>query len=108
MDGTTVLPGEEAVSESDEEIKLSIESTDDNFVIIKLLNKNAFIPENEYDNLFNKFYRLDKSGNREKNSAGLGLAIVKNILDLHKFEYDLRSIEEGVLFTIKAPLEQVD
>lgn len=90
------------------EIKLSIESTDDNFVIIKLLNTNAFIPENEYDNLFNKFYRLDKSGNREKNSAGLGLAIVKNILDLHKFEYDLRSIEEGVLFTIKAPLEQVD
>ena len=90
------------------EIKLSIESTDDNFVIIKLLNTNAFIPENEYDNLFNKFYRLDKSGNREKNSAGLGLSIVKNILDLHKFEYNLRSVEEGVLFTIKAPLEQVD
>lgn len=89
-------------------IKLTIEDEGYSFVSLKVLNTNAYIPENEYENLFNKFYRLDKSGNREKNSAGLGLSIVKNILDLHNFTYSLVSTSEGVLFTFTAPLVSVD
>ncbi|MGL5648598.1 MAG: sensor histidine kinase [Clostridium sp.] len=89
-------------------IKLTIQSLDNKFMTLSLLNTDSFIPENECSNLFNKFYRLDKSGNRDKNSAGLGLSIVKNILDLHEFSYTLKSTPEGVLFTFKAPLQVVE
>ncbi|MGL4873514.1 MAG: HAMP domain-containing sensor histidine kinase [Clostridium sp.] len=89
-------------------IKLTIQSKNDEFMVLSLLNTDSFIPENEYSNLFNKFYRLDKSGNRNKNSTGLGLSIVKNILDLHNFSYSLKSVEEGVLFTFIAPLQIIE
>ncbi|MGL4848424.1 MAG: HAMP domain-containing sensor histidine kinase [Clostridium sp.] len=89
-------------------IKLTIRSENEKFMVLSLLNTDSFIPENECDNLFNKFYRLDKSGNRSKNSAGLGLSIVKNILDIHNFSYKLESTAHGVLFTFKAPLEIVE
>ena len=67
--------------------------------------------EKELDNIFIKFYRLDKSGNRATNSFGLGLAIVKKILELHHSEFGVRNTELGVLFYFtlrKENLEDLD
>ena len=33
--------------------------------------------------LFERFYRIDKSGSRAEGGSGLGLSIVKHILDAH-------------------------
>lgn len=70
----------------------------DDLTFISVENKGAFIPENEIENLFNKFYRIDKSRNTSKNSNGLGLAIVKRILDLHESSYSLFNTKDGVKF----------
>ena len=70
----------------------------DDLTLISIENKGAFIPENEIENLFNKFYRVDKSRNTSKNSNGLGLAIVKRILDLHESSYSLFNTNDGVKF----------
>lgn len=67
-------------------------------VTISVENKGAYIPEDEIDNLYNKFYRIDKVRNSSNNSNGLGLAIVKRILSLHESSYSLFNTEDGVKF----------
>ena len=75
---------------------------------ISVENKGVFIPENEIENLFNKFYRIDKSRNTSKNSNGLGLAIVKRILDLHESSYSLFNTNDGVKFEFSLKKSEED
>ena len=44
-------------------------------------------------NIFNRFYKTDKSRVNEKSGAGLGLSFVKNILTLHKQKVWVESVE---------------
>ena len=69
----------------------------DNFEI-SIENTGTHIPEEELDNIFIKFYKLDKSGNRSTNSFGLGLAIVQKILELHNSTFSMTNSLNGVLF----------
>ncbi|MBE6050817.1 MAG: HAMP domain-containing protein [Clostridium sp.] len=75
---------------------------------ISVINKGSYIEPSELQNLFTKFYRVDKARRRDGNSTGLGLAIVKNILDLHNFEYSLNNIEEGVEFKYFLPKAELE
>ena len=47
-------------------------------------NFGAGIDQKDLSNVFNRFYKTDKSRHREKTGAGLGLSLCKNILTLHK------------------------
>ncbi len=72
--------------------------------VLTVENTGTHIPEEDLENLFQPFYRADKSRNRYTGGSGLGLFIVKNILDMHQFSYDVQNSESGVMFTIKFPL----
>jgi len=74
---------------------------EDKIVTLVVTNTGAHIAEEELKNLFNPFYRLDKSRNRHTGGSGLGLFIVKNILELHDFEYAIENVDDGVRFTVK-------
>ena len=41
------------------------------------------IPENEYENVFKPFYKIDKSRGDSKSSVGLGLSIASDIIKSH-------------------------
>jgi len=56
---------------------------DKNNIILDIINNGKDIPESECDKIFERFYRSDKSRNRESNRYGLGLAIAKNIVNNH-------------------------
>ena len=75
---------------------------------ISVENTGAHIPEKELSNIFIKFYRVDKSGNRSTNSFGLGLAIVKKILELHHSEFGVKNTQNGVLFYFTLRKENLD
>lgn len=79
-------------------IKFSIENKDNNKIIISVENSGKSVPEEELNNLWNSFYKLDKSRNRELGGTGIGLSIVKNILMLHNFEYGVKNTDIGVKF----------
>ena len=67
---------------SSEKIVISIEKLESK-VLISIENLGVQISKDELDNIWNKFYKIDKSRVRDKNSYGLGLSITTGILDLH-------------------------
>ena len=52
-------------------------------ISVKISDTGCGIPEDELPHIFNRFYQLDRSRNREAEHSGLGLAITKRILELH-------------------------
>gem|GEM_PF-1217644 len=72
--------------------------------LLTVENYGATLPEEDLKQLFEPFYRTDKSRNRYTGGSGLGLYITKNILELHGFSYDLANTDNGVIFTIEIPL----
>lgn len=52
-------------------------------IIFSVTNKGKEIPKEEREKIFERFYRVDESRNRNDNRYGLGLAIAKNIVANH-------------------------
>ena len=53
-------------------------SKEKNELIIQVKNEGKEIPEKEREKIFERFYRIDKSRNRNEKRYGLGLAIAKS------------------------------
>jgi len=63
------------------------------------------IPEEEHDKIFNRFYRVDKTRDRETGGTGLGLAISRATVLLHNGSINISSTQgEGSIFIVKLPL----
>ena len=52
-------------------------------IFIKIEDDGPGIPENEYDNVFKPFYKIDKGRADSKSSVGLGLSIASDIIRSH-------------------------
>ena len=56
-------------------------------------NSGQGIPARQLPNIFERFYKADRSRGMDKNGTGLGLYIVKTIIDLHGGQITAQSIE---------------
>ena len=64
--------------------KINIELNKNNAnLFIKIEDNGPGIPENEYENVFKPFYKIDKSRADSKSSVGLGLSIASDIIRSH-------------------------
>jgi len=62
------------------------------------------IPKDEIENIFEPFYRVDKSRTKKTGGYGLGLHLSKNIIEAHSGKIDIESkIDEGTIFIIRLP-----
>ena len=52
-------------------------------IFIKIEDDGPGIPEDEYDNVFKPFYKIDKGRAETKSSVGLGLSIASDIIRSH-------------------------
>jgi two-component system, OmpR family, sensor histidine kinase KdpD len=70
---------------------------------IEISDNGNGIPEEYYEEIFNKFYRLPNS---KTGGTGLGLSIVKGYIDILKGSIQIeKSVPHGAKFTINIPVE---
>ncbi|MBR5521583.1 MAG: PAS domain S-box protein [Oscillospiraceae bacterium] len=63
------------------------------------------IPSEDLDKIFERFYVVDKSRNKNISSSGLGLAIAKHIVKAHNGHISVKStLGKGTKFTVKLPV----
>lgn len=73
--------------------------------LICIENKGAHIPSEELPNLFNRFYRLEKSRSADSGGSGLGLAIAKSIVSLHHGAIWAECEDNNIRFVVELPLD---
>lgn len=64
-------------------------------------NTGAHIPDEAISKLFEPFFRVDQSRNRQTGGTGLGLYIVKTILDLHGAKIEIANTVQGVIVDLQ-------
>lgn len=64
-------------------------------------NTGVHIPKEEIPRLFEAFYRVERSRNRQTGGTGLGLYIVKSILDLHGAKIWIENSDNGVIALVQ-------
>lgn len=63
--------------------EVSIEDLVKNKIIVRVRDNGEGIEKNNIPRLFERFFRVDKSGARSEGGSGLGLSIVKHIIEGH-------------------------
>ena len=85
------------------QIHISISVIDDR-VAVQVDDNGRGIPAKDIDHLFERFYRVDNSGNREVGGSGIGLAIAKEIADMHDGVISVTSTYgQGATFVFSLP-----
>lgn len=69
-------------------------------VIFEIENTGVTIEQEYLSEVFNPFFRVEKSRNRKTGGSGLGLYIVSKILKSHNLYYRMESKKNSVIFTI--------
>lgn len=85
-------------------VNVTLDADHKNFTVT-VEDSGIGIPEEDYDHIFERFYRVDKSHSREIGGTGLGLAIARSAILMHRGSVDVESVVgEGTKFTITVPL----
>ncbi len=89
-----------AYSEAGNHIIVDLRKETEN-VSLTIENTGAHIPDEAIPKLFEAFYRVEQSRNRQTGGTGLGLYIVKTILDLHGAEIKIANTVQGVIVSVQ-------
>jgi signal transduction histidine kinase len=85
-------------------VRISL-NADRKFFYVTITDSGIGIPQDSIDNIFERFYRVDKSHSREIGGTGLGLAITRSAIVMHRGAIRVTSrMGEGTTFSIRIPL----
>ena len=92
-------------AEFDKKIKIWY-TKKENVVRVSVFNTGKPIPEEDLDNVWIKFYKVDKARTREYGGSGIGLSIVRAIMDSFHRECGVMNHEDGVEFGFELDTEK--
>ncbi|MBQ9926993.1 MAG: two-component sensor histidine kinase [Lachnospiraceae bacterium] len=100
---------ENAIKYNKEHGKVTVTlDADHQYFTVEVADTGIGIPEECMSQIYERFYRVDKSHSREIGGTGLGLAITRNAVLLHRGSIKVESREgEGTTFLVKIPLTHV-
>ena len=87
----------------DKTVTIKIKEEQENYRV-EIIDTGKGIEESELKNIWDKYYKIDKTHRRVQVGSGIGLSIVKNILTNHNFNYGVKSkIGVGTTFFFDIP-----
>jgi len=93
-------------SKTNKAVEIRFHTIDKKTVLVEVSDSGIGIEEKHLSRLFERFYRVDKSRDRNIAGSGLGLAIVKHIVEAHNQTINVRSTEgEGSTFSFTLELD---
>ena len=87
------------------QVLVSLSRMSDSNVAIMVSDTGIGIPESELPMIFERFYQVEASSERQTRGTGLGLSIVKSLVELHKGRIEVKSSTRGTTFTVTLPVE---
>ena len=80
---------------------------DNNRAVLRIKDNGIGIKQEDIKNIFERFYRSDKSRNKEISGFGLGLSIAKWIVEHHNGKISVEStVGEGTEFILSFPIKK--
>jgi signal transduction histidine kinase len=76
------------------------------YVLVRLFNEGEAIPEEAIAHIWDTFYKVDSSRNRELGGTVIWLAIVKSILSIQDNDFGVSNERGGVEFYFTLPLHR--
>ncbi len=74
-----------------------------NVILLEVKNMGKPIPEAEREKIFERFYRVDKSRNRDEKRYGLGLAIAKSTIEKYNGKIEVYYKDSFTIFKVVFP-----
>jgi signal transduction histidine kinase len=94
-----------AIKYSDPGARVDVEIAEDvSSLTVRIRDTGVGIPEEDLNQLFERFYRVDKDRSRATGGSGLGLAISKQIVEMHGGDISVESeVGVGSVFEVRLP-----
>jgi signal transduction histidine kinase len=94
-----------AINYSDSGARVDVEiEEDDSTVTVRIRDTGVGIPKEDLNQLFERFYRVDKDRSRATGGSGLGLAISRQIVEMHGGSISVESeVDVGSVFEVRLP-----
>jgi two-component system heavy metal sensor histidine kinase CusS len=85
-------------------VDIYVTKNSDNSLEVEVSDSGYGIPEEDLNNILDRFYRVMSSRSSNPQGSGLGLSIVKFIMDLHKGTIAIQSVPgQGTTVTLRFP-----
>ena len=85
--------------DSDNKKRIDIKQTiKDDIVRVSVFNTGDNISDKDIDQIWDKFYKVDKARSREYGGSGIGLSVVKAVMEKFKHKYGVINHADGVEF----------
>lgn len=88
-----------AINHVSGELKIEVKVIkEQDFVTVSVFNTGNPIPDEELENIWNKFYKVDKAHTRDYGGTGIGLSIVKATAESMGQKFGVKNYDNGVEF----------